>query len=55
MVITDSMLTSLHLRQPYKADLYQNELKQSKGQFVLRFWNILVLVLVLTFASILID
>ena len=26
-----------------------------KGQFLLRFWNVLVLVLVLTFASILID
>ena len=29
--------------------------KMTKGQFLLRFWNVLVLVLVLTFASIFID
>ena len=31
------------------------DLWHTKGQFLLRFWNVLVLVLVLTFASIFID
>ena len=34
---------------------FQSDQADTKGQFLLRFWNVLVLVLVLTFASIFID
>ena len=46
---------SRDLSQAYKEYCKSVFFPKAEGQFLLRFWNVLVLVIVLTFASILID